>query len=683
MELNFGTFQQELLNHATQLFKQGVVVQLNSNPDTVWSIYLNSFPEGTNPMFRERTEHDCNCCRHFLQRFGNLAVIHKDTYKLETLWEGLKPSQAAYAGVVRALRHHFKGLSPERVLRTAEDVMGTEKTVKALDDGSVEAWNHLFIPTPAGYQVEKRYMGPTIDRLRASCQTAERALTEITSDAVAITLDLISQDSLYRGEQYAPAVRALDKAQRQVSQGVSPKLWAMYNAQTGNLHVANIRNSAIGTLLVDLSEGLPLEEAVRKYEAVTAPANYRRTKALVTPTMIAQAKEELEGLGLMDALPHRFASLHDVSVNNVLFADREVKRVMQGGPVDVFEQLTQESKPKMDPAKLENVEEIPWRKFVKDVLPRAESIDLIYEGKHTNNLVSLLAPVNPDAQKLMSWNNNFCWAYKGNVTDSMKERVKAAGGKVDGDLRFSIQWNDDHGRNLSDLDAHCRCPSGREIYFSSMSDPTSGGKLDVDITSPGSQVAVENITWARKAGMDTGSYKFMVNMYARRTGAETGFSAEIEFDGKIYSFSQRNAHSGKLDIATVHLRDGQFSITPSLPMTDGVGQGAWDLVPGDLVPVHAVMYSPNYWDEQKGSGNRHLMFMLKGCKSDETPNAFFNEFMRGDLRPHRKLLELVGTRMAVTENDDQLSGLGFCTTKRNRVLLRVKGGIDRPIAVKF
>lgn len=31
--------------------------------DDLGATYLASFPAGTNPLFRKRTEHDCSCCQ--------------------------------------------------------------------------------------------------------------------------------------------------------------------------------------------------------------------------------------------------------------------------------------------------------------------------------------------------------------------------------------------------------------------------------------------------------------------------------------------------------------------------------------------------------------------------------------------------------------------------------------------
>ena len=77
-------------------------------------------------------------------------------------------------------------------------------------------------------------------------------------------------------------------------------------------------------------------------------------------------------------------------------------------------------------------------------------------------------PVDPMAKTMFKWPNNFSWSYAGELADSIKERVKRAGGAVDGDLRCSLSWF-----NYDDLDLHLIEPgasrttiNGEEICFS-------------------------------------------------------------------------------------------------------------------------------------------------------------------------------------------------------------------------
>ena len=51
--------------------------------------------------------------------------------------------------------------------------------------------------------------------------------------------------------------------------------------------------------------------------------------------------------------------------------------------------------------------------------------------------------------------------------DSIKARVKARGGAVDGDFRASLSWH-----NSDDLDLHLREPNGFEIYYGATQSPT-------------------------------------------------------------------------------------------------------------------------------------------------------------------------------------------------------------------
>ncbi len=75
--------------------------------------------------------------------------------------------------------------------------------------------------------------------------------------------------------------------------------------------------------------------------------------------------------------------------------------------------------------------------------------------------------------------------------------------------------------------------------------------------------------------------------------------------------------------------------------------------------------------------------MLDGCKNDQTARGFYNEFLRADLEPHRRTMELVGSKARTDETDDQMSGVGFSSTQRNSVILKVHGSFVRTIKVTF
>ena len=287
---------------------------------------------------------------------------------------------------------------------------------------------------------------------------------------------------------------------------------------------------------------------------------------------------------------------------------------------------------------------------------------------------------------MFKWNNNFSWAYTGNVTDSiLKQNVKNAGGKVDGVLRFSIMWNDNGEWNQNDEDAHCIEPDGTHIFYANKRS-ASGGNLDIDIIHPGKGVpAVENITWPSKNRMKPGTYKFFVNTYSGR-GGHGGFRAEVECNGEIhsydYSFDTRGG--GNVDVAEVVLdKAGNFIIRDVIP-SNVSNRDIWNITTNDFVPVNVICYSPNYWDEQHGIGNKHYFFMLKGCVNPEMPNGWYNEFLNSDLYPaHRKVMEAMATKAHVEECDDQLSGLGFSSTVRNDLVVKVKGSTERILKIKF
>ena len=666
----------EMTKDVTHLF------EVNVDKDEMWNLYLDSFPAGTNEIYRERREHDCSCCRHFIKSVGN-AVVVKDN-KVTTIWD-FATNDDTYQPVLNALSTFIKSHAVSNIYVSKFKKIGTMQNYEEMEDGHMHEWSHFFLELPDKFvDRSSRSEGDIKGSFRDTRNVFKRSLDEIDMDSLDTILELITSNTLYKGEEWKGALTEFRKYKKEYDKLPEDEkdnyVWEQ-SVKVGAV-IGRIRNHSIGTLLINVSEGMDLDTAVRKYEQIVAPSNYKRPKEIFTKKMLEDAKKTITELGYMDSLGRRFATLDDITVNNILFSNKDsAKRI--GGMGDIFGEMEREVV--SNPKKFSKVEEIVVDKFVSDVLPTASEVEVYLENKHTNNMVSLIAPENKDAKTMFKWNNNFGWAYAGNMTDSMKERVKSAGGKVDGDLRFSIQWNED-GKDNCDLDAHCKEANGYEIYYGSARKPSfspTRGQLDVDIIHPDGNIAVENITWADRRTMKTGKYLFFVHQFSG--SARSGFRAEIEFDGQIYSFDyNKSMRDGeKVQVAEVTLNaNGTFTIKELLP-SNVSSKDIWNVKTNQFIPVSVVMYSPNYWDEQDGIGHRHYFFMLKDCINPESPNGFYNEFLKNELAEHKRVFAALGSKMRVKDVDDQLSGLGFSATKRDELIVKVKGNTERILKIKF
>ncbi len=647
--------------------KQPNLFVTDLDKDLLWETYLNSFED---PAIRQGNT--CNCCRQFIKYYGNVVAIIDN--KMVSIWNFEQGDGDEFQKTVKDMNALVLGSKIKNIFVSDTKHLGTNKSTQRLDTGNI-TWEHLYFELPKALVTSSSLsMDSIMGTNRDNRNVFKRSLDELTMDSIETVLELMAQNSLYKGEEFKALVTEFSKYKKEYELVADKDLYAWEKLAKTSVAVLKIRNSAIGTLLTSISEGKELDHAVNAFETMVAPSNYKRPIPVVTKRMVEDAEKTVSELGLTESLKRRHAISDDISVNNLLFVDRDIKKNL-----GIFDEMKDNAV--INPKTLTKVEEISADTFIKDVLPTCKSIELLFENGHLNNLVSLITAKDQEAPSLFKWENLFSWSYTGGITDSLKERVKAAGGKVDGVLRFSIQWNED-GKSICDLDAHAIEPNGTHIYYGSYKnrETTMTGMLDVDMIRP-REVGVENITWSNISRMQEGKYDFYINNYDGNRN--NGFTAQIEFDGQTYEFNVDTHVSGNTRIAEVtYSRSKGFSIKTILDSKSSVvSKDKWNLSTNKFQKVSMIMNSPNHWDNN--IGNRHLFFILDGAKADEPVRGFFNEFLKEDLLKNKRVFELLGDKLKIEADDAQLSGLGFSSTQRNHVICRVEGKFKRLLKIVF
>lgn len=647
----------------------GALYTVDVPKDELYDLYLDSFPEGTNLMYKERREYDCNCCKSYIRTLGRVVAIHNG--KLVSIWD-VKVG-GYYQVVADAMKARVESAEIRDRFFHFEGRVGTESNVALLENGKTKTWTHFHQALPRELVKRGEDIPSALGEYRDNATVLARSLKDIDMDSAETVMDLINQGSLYRGDEKKHIVAAFIKAKRAYDKTPEDQRMNFCWKQSETLgRLGRFRNDVIGTLMSDLAEGVDLEAAVKSFEDKVSGTNYKRTTALVTPGMIKAAQEKVEALGLTESLARRFAVTSDLTINNVLFADRSAKAQM-----NVFEQLAASTK--NAPKSLSKVEEISIEDFINNVLPKADTIEALVEGRLTPNLMSLVAPANAGAPNLFKWDNGFSWSYNGEVADSIKERVKTAGGNVDGFLRVSLAWH-----NADDLDLHMRTPRGHHVYFGNKRG--AGAYLDLDMNGMDKhdyENPVENIIFTNENNTEEGIYRVWVNQWSRRSGDRVGFTVQLDHKGQQYDFNHPREHrSGDVQVVTFrYTRKGGVEIIESMPHTKQ-SKEVWGVSTETFQKVSLVLNSPNFWDGQT-KGNKHYFFMLEGCINPDDTRGFYNEYLRDELHEHRKVFEVLGSKLKAEHSADQLSGLGFSSTQRNELVVKVTGSFNRTLKIKF
>lgn len=661
-------FEQKVKDKFDTLVEEGFVLfRTDVDKEILWDAYLNTLPSYDGG----RDHYNCNACRHFIQRYGGLAIIGADGIIRSALWDKddfpyfFKPS-------AKKMKELVENANIMDVFKTDERTLGIPRTGE---------WTHLSVKVPVGHSSINRdrlnNAGQMMAKSKEEFSLLGRTLAKYDIATIDQAINILESNALYRGDRYLGTVKWF-KEIKEIRAALSGKkaknfLWlTIATTPESKLHIGA---SMLGTLLDDIQSGLYNFDTIkRRFEEKMDPSNYQRSQSAPTQGAVKEAERVVAQLGIADSLQRRYATLAEIPeqlwVPQAAKVEmRQKAQTAQG----VFGNIVTKEKQNMidrnEPIVTPTVT-MTWEKFTRTILPEALSIEAKVES--ANNLMALVTAQNPESENILLWNNPFSWYYHGGVDATIKQRVEQAGGQYENnDIRCSLLWN-----NYSDLDLHCITPRGNHIYFGAKRH--DGGWLDIDMNvSPDTEEPVENIRFS-KGMAQPGVYEFKVKNYTDRNRACNPFKVELEVEGIVYTYEGIATNERFYEtVFKFHYTPGQ---EPRM-IVDGNSSGLttsidnWNIDRG-YQKVNMIVKSPNLWGENpvESAGN-HTFFLLEGCKdtAEGKGRGFFNEMLKPELRPIRKTLEAF-TAQTFIEGLDEASacGLGFSKEKPWNLTLKVK-----------
>lgn len=713
--------QIKLQGRLDEMTKTGKLFKSSLSGSEVWDLYINSFSPEDDPTFRcpETSVHNCNHCKNFIRRYGNIVAIDGE-FKVMSIFDVIVDTDDEYFNTVKVLSKALKSASIGEVFYETFDELSSlpyekcKKTNKIFRLGV--AVNHkIYTPEEASkygntvnadkiYEFDHIHLdlpsefvnmtGDSYEKIAAKFRTDKevflRSMEEISLDTLILVRDLISQGSLLNANSQLTKVKDFIKFKKKYNDLTHNQKdnWSWVTSY--NLLTAKFKNELIGTFCSDLSQGVELNRAWAEWNRRVDPVNFMKAVAPITEAQKKATRKFVEDNNYLESFDRRFATLDDIKVTEIAHMNVDNDSSLKN--VSIFDDIkTKSSQHKK--SIFENVEEVSIEKFMKNVLPSCTSIEAFIENSHGGNFVTLTTSVNKSSKNMFNYNNNYSWTYRNNLAgkSQIKEAVKNAGGNVEGVLRASMIWNNESPMtDGSDLDIWCKQPNGVKIGFSTGYRKDSGGQysdfggqLDLDNQNPNNKLAIENIYFKDLNRMGDGEYLFWVNQYSANNSK--GFKFEIEFDGNLFNYEYNSPLSYRKDVtvAKITLKNGVFDIVHLLEPKDIKPVEVYGLTSQKFHKVNLVCLSPNHWDGNV-AGNKHYFFMLDKCRATGSIRTFHNENLNSDLKEFRKTLDSLGDLLSINPNGEkQLSGVGFNETVRDELIVKCKGSFNRILKIKF
>lgn len=91
--MNFNAFKQAIDRNFAEMQK-GELFTVAVDRDELWQVYLASLPEGSDPIYKTNSQHNCNCCKSYIRDVGHVVSIVNG--QLHSIWDVLQFNEPEY-----------------------------------------------------------------------------------------------------------------------------------------------------------------------------------------------------------------------------------------------------------------------------------------------------------------------------------------------------------------------------------------------------------------------------------------------------------------------------------------------------------------------------------------------------------------------------------------------------------
>lgn len=355
----------------------------------LFDVYLSAFPES------ERQQHNCNCCRQFIERFGGLVTIDEMGSTFPAMWIARdytfpRKVNATQQFVLTELYASVQNSEVTGIYFNRNQNWGTEEA---------GGYTHFHV----------RAERPVRDRLNSDHElhakskqdyaTLTRALVDFPQNSVKQALNYLKSEALFRGQQFVGPAQFLadlhDKLKGIPSRSRDYRniVWLAVAAAAPGW--ASPRSSMIGTLLEDIQKGYDSATVAARFKAKVDPTRYMRPSSAPAAGNIEEAERVVAKLGIASALRRRFARIEDVvAIWTPTIPEPEQEQM------GLFDHL----KPKAVQKEHDAISgPITMAKFAATVMPGALEMQMRFAMSGTYGFGAMLTAVDPDAPPILQW----------------------------------------------------------------------------------------------------------------------------------------------------------------------------------------------------------------------------------------------------------------------------------------